>query len=70
MSIGTTSKPPSLAAGLAFDVLGNLQTTDPAMALLLSLQIEQLRQLTKIATILSATSGISVSDDDVDIPNF
>lgn len=45
--------------------LGDLQTPDPDIQVLVALQTEQLRQLTKIALILSAMSGIQISDEDV-----
>lgn len=68
MSTGTTSRKVEVANVEA--TLGSLQVSDPALALLIAVQLEQLRQLTKIAMILSQTSGVSLSDEDVEIPNF
>lgn len=68
MSAGTTSNKVKIADVAAkFD---SLQVSDPMMAMLIAVQLEQLRQLTKIAMILSQTSGVSISDSEVEIPDL
>lgn len=47
-----------------------LLVSEPELQRLNYLLTEQLRQTTKLVLILSAMSGITVADSDIDIPNF
>lgn len=47
-----------------------LQVSDEDMQRLIHIGNEQLRQLKKIAAILSAMSGIVITDDETDINQF
>ena len=47
----------------AWRFLGDTADADPALQVLIAVQTEQLLQLTKIALILSAMSGIVIPDD-------
>jgi hypothetical protein len=73
MSIGSTSKKVKLADGAntaAVDGQRRLQVNDPDLQVLVTLQLEQLRELKKITLILSEMSGVHLNDHDIDLPTY
>lgn len=73
MTIGTTSPNVGIKDGANKAEVSSrrkVQVSDEDMQRLLWIAGEQLRQLTKIAAILSAMSGIVIADDEIEPTQF